>query len=66
MSLSGAERLALGCSMFDDARALAVAGLKADHPDASEKEVRRALLRRFYGQDFPPEKFKAIEAALGL
>lgn len=41
----------MGCAMFDDARAIAEAGLRAQHPNLPERELRRLLIARFYGND---------------
>ncbi len=64
LSLPGEERLKMGCSMFDDAKALALAGLRAKNPDMTRVETREALFRRLYGSDFSPEKVDKIAAAI--
>ena len=64
LSLSGEERLKMGCSMFDDAKALALAGLRARNPGMSAPEIRKALFKRFYGGDFSSEKLAKIVAAI--
>lgn len=53
MARSGVERLAMGCAMFDDAKAIAEAGLRAERPGLSEAELRRLLLMRLYDKDLP-------------
>jgi hypothetical protein len=67
LSRAGAERLRMGCSMFAAARALALGGLRRDHPRASDGELRRLLFLRFYGGEFPPgvldRILRALEAA---
>lgn len=45
-ALSGAERMAMGASLFETARTLALASFP---PGLPEQEVRRRLCRRFYG-----------------
>jgi hypothetical protein len=54
------ERLLMGASMFDAAKAMALAGIRRDHPDLGEAEVRRALFLRFYGDDFDPAQRERI------
>lgn len=43
---TGAERLQMGASMFETARTLVLASLP---PGLSEREMRRRLCARFYG-----------------
>jgi hypothetical protein len=45
------ERVRMACSMFDAAKALAEAGIRAARPDISEVDLRIRLFDRFYGQD---------------
>ncbi len=48
MALSGAERLIMGCDMFDSARAMVMASI----PDGlSETEQRQLFFKRVYGTD---------------
>ena len=64
MARSGAERLEMGCAMFDDALVMMEAGLRAEHPNASESELRRRVLFRLYGNDLPAEWLeKAAQAS---
>lgn len=51
------ERFMLGLQMAEDGRQLAMAGIRMEHPEYSEKEVIEALSRRFY-----PELFEKKEA----
>jgi len=44
---TGAERLRMGASMFETARTLVLASLP---PGLSERELRRRLCARFYGE----------------
>lgn len=48
MSRSGEERMRMGCSMHDSAKAMARASL-AHLP---EREMRIQLFKRFYGSEF--------------
>jgi len=52
MARSGAERLIMGASMFDAARAIVLASLPKD---LSEDELKRRLFERIYGA--PMEDF---------
>jgi hypothetical protein len=64
MARSGLERMEMGFDMFDDALRLMEAGLRADHPGASEQEMRRLMLFRLYGNDLPaPWLEKAAKAS---
>jgi hypothetical protein len=46
MALSGAERLRMGASMFESAKAIIISSLPTNLP---EDELRRQLFRRIYG-----------------
>jgi hypothetical protein len=48
MALSGAERLTMGCDMFDAARAMVVASLPEGLSDA---ERRRLIFKRIYAEE---------------
>ncbi len=50
---SPGERLAMALEMYDLARDLARAGIRARHPDATEADVQRQLFLQFYGHDLP-------------
>lgn len=60
LALPGEERLAMGCRMFQDAKALALAGLRAEHPRADAREIERLLFKRLYGGDFSPARMDKI------
>lgn len=60
LSRPGAERLAMGCDMFDDAKRLALAGLRAQNPGTTDAELKGLLLVRLYGQGFAPETMSKI------
>lgn len=51
MGLSPVERLAMAGRMFDAAKALVLAAIRAQGVRSPE-EVRQLLFLRFYGQDF--------------
>lgn len=54
------ERVRMACSMFDAAKALAEAGIRAASPGISESDVRIRVFDRFYGQDISPADHPAI------
>lgn len=45
------ERLAMAFSLFNTAKALAAAGIRADSPGISESELRLRVFDRFYGRE---------------
>jgi Rv0078B-related antitoxin len=53
--MTGAERLRLAIKMSIAARELTLARLRAEHPDWSEWELKRELLRYAFGSDPLPE-----------
>lgn len=57
---SGSDRVRMACEMFDLARRLAVADLKALEPAISDERLRECLLHRFYGEDLSEEDRKRI------
>jgi hypothetical protein len=60
MRRSGSERVAMGCAMFDTARALAQANLRlSSHSDAA---LRVRLFMRTYGGDFDADTAARIAA----
>lgn len=61
---SGSDRVRMACEMFDLARALAIAGIRAAHPGISEAAVRVKLFERFYWDDFSPGERDQIVATL--
>lgn len=64
MPWSGEERLKMGCSMFDTAKALMRAGILERTPQASPAEIRRALFMQLYGHEFDAEARAKILAAI--
>ena len=61
---SASERLRMTCEMFDDAKALAVAGIRAGDPGISPADLRVALFDRLYFGDFDAAAQSRIRAAL--
>lgn len=64
MQLPGEERLKIGCSMFDSAKALMRAGILEQNPQASSAEIRRALFVQLYGHEFDAESRAKVLAAI--
>ena len=62
LSRSGVERMRLGADMFQAARELALAGLRAD--GVPEQELLPRLFLRFHGHELPPEVCAAVVARL--
>lgn len=65
LALTPEERLMMACRMFDEAKELVLAGIRAEQPGLNEKEMRIQLFTRMYGQDFEPEQVKTILEKLG-
>lgn len=64
MERSGEERLKMGCSMFDTAKALMRAGILDQNPHASPAKIRRALFMQLYGHKFDADSRRKILAAI--
>ncbi len=64
MERSGAERLRMGCAMFDAARALIRAGLGDAAGTDQSTAMRIRLFHRTYGRDFDAPTVARIVAAL--
>ena len=60
MARTPGERLEMACDMFQMARELMRAQILAENPKATEKEVRREIFLRTYGQDFDAETLNKI------
>ena len=60
MKRSGAERLLMGCDMFDTSRALVLASANTQSKD----EIRVHLFCRTYGQDFDAKTAARIISGL--
>ncbi len=56
--MTGAERLRLAVEMSMAARELALARLRAEHPDWSDRELKRELLRYAFGPAPLPEPLR--------
>ncbi len=54
---TGEEKLLIALSMFETARELVISSLPKN---LSEKELRKALFLRFYGNDFSREEKEKI------
>lgn len=61
---SPAERMIMACAMFDSARHLMIAGIRADEPGISETELRVRVFERTYGRDFSGEARDRIIARI--
>ena len=64
MSLSGEERLRMGCSMFDTAVEIAKNALMNEHPGITPQELKVGLFRRLYGNDFSEDEQAKIITSL--
>ncbi len=53
--MTGEERLKLAFELSDTARAFALAGLRQRHPDWTDWELKRELLRYAFGSQPWPE-----------
>lgn len=61
---SGSDRVRMACEMFDLARRLAVANIRATEPGISEEQLRVRLFERLYGDDLSDEDRERLAAAL--
>jgi CMP-2-keto-3-deoxyoctulosonic acid synthetase len=61
---SGSDRVRMACEMFDLARALVVANIRAGAPTISSHDLRARLFERLYGGDFSEEERARIVANL--
>ena len=52
MQRSSSDRVRMTCEMFDLARALMIANIKAEDPDITDVELRVRIFERTYGEDF--------------
>lgn len=64
MERPGSDRLRMACEMFDCARQLMIAGIKAEHPAITETELRVTIFQRTYGGDFAPDERDRVIARL--
>lgn len=63
-ALSGSDRVRMTCGMFDAAKALAAANIRANHPGISTADLRVKLFERLYHGDFTPEALSRLVLAL--
>ncbi|MBI3616957.1 MAG: hypothetical protein HY210_01910 [Candidatus Omnitrophica bacterium] len=64
MRRSGEERLEMGCSMFDAARAIVRSSILNEDPGLTERELKEKIFLRFYGLDFSEAQKQKIIAGL--
>lgn len=57
---SGSDRARMVSDMFEMARALVTANIKAQQPDIEEDDLRVAVFNRFYRNDFSAELLARI------
>jgi len=62
MDRNPAERLLMGCSMFDTAKQIVKSAIMDEHPKISPGEVKEKIFLRFYGMEFSEvEKEKILK-----
>ena len=64
MERSGQERLEMGCSMYDAARAIVRSSILNENPGLTEGELKERIFLRFYGLDFSETQKRKIIAGL--
>ncbi len=64
LARTGEERLIMGCTMRETARALVEASLLEQDPHASMEAIRKGLFLRFYGHEFDAKTRTNILAAI--
>ena len=64
MERSGTDRLRMACEMFDCAREMMIAGIKAEQPGITGVDLRVAIFLRTYGADFTPDERDRIVTRL--
>lgn len=57
---SGSDRVRMVSDMFETARALVIASVRAQQPDISEADLRAQVFRRVYASDFTAEDLVSI------
>lgn len=50
-AMTGPERVALAVEMAEEAKAVAIAGIRARHPELTDSEVASAWLRLLHGDE---------------
>ena len=63
---SGSDRIVMACEMFDCARALVEARIRASRPDVTDSELRVGVLHRLYGDELSAARLARIGARLAL
>ena len=58
------ERLRMGCSMFDTAKAMARSSILAQFPDISSGDMKKKIFLKFYGEEFSEVQRQKILNAL--
>ncbi len=61
---SGSDRVRMACGMFDAAKALAAADIRARHPAISPSDLRLQMFDRLYFEDFDGATRAMIISAL--
>jgi hypothetical protein len=61
---SGSDRVRMACGMFDAAKLLVAADIRAQHPDISPADLRRRMFDRLYFGDFDADTRSRFLAAL--
>jgi hypothetical protein len=57
------QRLRLACQMSDSARALAADGVRARHPEYSERQVQLAVIRMMLGNELFRRVYSGLDVA---
>ena len=58
------ERFEIGCSILHTSKSLIIQSILREMPDISQADLRAEFFLRFYGDDYPLEKGKAIAEEL--
>ena len=61
---AGSDRVRMVSDMFDTARALVIANVKAQRPDITDAALRVEVFKRFHANDFSPADLAAIVCRL--
>lgn len=60
MRLTPGERMLMAMDMYQTAKTIVEAGIRARHGDLPPREMRRRVFLQFYGNDLPPEQIEEI------
>ncbi len=63
-SKSSAERAMMGVDMTDSVKRIVTNSIRNKHPEYTELELKVAVFRRYYKNDFTPEKMEEIIAGM--